>query len=334
MSIEPLTITKLKHRAYYLCSNEDCSLYLVAAKDGNVSILDEKFQVSKEFSFEAEIEDISFGQDGKNLGLAFSKIGTVNIIDLDNRTIFKAESDLEFESCLQVKNFLWCIERVDEYKVQCAVYDVKEQRKITTISLEDPYGNSSFSLDYIPQHNIVVLWIASGQDGQRIIWVNFDGKNIDVQEEPYIEDTLPPTFNDVGTEFLVADDQCVFKYSYPQKEILSVYEHPEDSYLGYDLCYIDDNKALFSTEDSRIYLLDTNEMTIIKEIIISGHEPKTTEYYYPSLIGEDELCTDISYFKRFGNKILVVFKENAENSSESWEDSILIFDVNQFKWEK
>lgn len=53
-------------------------------------------------------------------------------------------------------------------------------------------------------------------------------------------------------------------------------------------------------------MVDTWSMRVVDELAIEGHELRPIEEYYPQLIGNRSLCTDISSIKRVGVHLIVV----------------------------
>ena len=93
------------------------------------------------------------------------------------------------------------------------------------------------------------------------------------------------------------------------------------------LCYLDDRTALVHTHHSRLFRVDLRAMKLREEIMVEGHEPRPAEEYYPRLVGDKTLCTDIAYFTRFGE--VVVLGHHRETGAElgGWKDTLMIYDV-------
>jgi hypothetical protein len=72
-----------------------------------------------------------------------------------------------------------------------------------------------------------------------------------------------------------------------------------------------------------VFLIDTNRMASVEEVVIEGHEPRPIHEYYPSLAKERGLATDISWFTRLGNGTAFVYRRDDGVLLEEWKDSLL-----------
>jgi hypothetical protein len=68
-------------------------------------------------------------------------------------------------------------------------------------------------------------------------------------------------------------------------------------------------------------------MQVLDEIVIESHEPRTIERYYPTLVGDTQLCTDISFFQRVGDIIVFVHRLDGGSGLQEWRDGLLCFPV-------
>lgn len=326
MNLEPISITHLNHRSSYFSGN------LVAAQNGSISLLDENFSVLRSFQLEPEIKCVSLDLPGNRFCAVYSKQGKLFVGDFNGKLIFDGAGCLGVETCyFQGKtNLFWCINRITADEVKCVVYDTINWNLVSELKIEDFFADSYFSFREVPNSNTLSLWMAAGQDGQKIFWLNLKEQIIECIEETSIEDTTPPAFNDSGNEFLVTDDEKLYRYEYPGIKLSGTYEYPEDTYVGYSLCFIGNNRAIIEIGQGRIFIVNVDKMQIEDEVIIKGHEPQAVEVYYPNIKGDLELCTDVSYFKWYGDRIVAVYRNNDEKSAETWKDSLLIFDIKQF----
>jgi hypothetical protein len=221
---------------------------------------------------------------------------------------------------------LWCIKRIDGDEVECMVYDTVKWNMVTKICIDDTFGNSYFSFHETPYTNLLALWMAAGQDGQELFWLSVKKQMIECLKLESLSDHTPPCFLSCGNEFLIIDEEDrICKYSYPELELLGKHESQNDDYMaGYSLCSVNERKAL-AILNERVFLFDIERMCVLEEVIVEGHEPQPTEFYYPSLKGETELCTDISHFEKFGDKIIMVAKKKLD--VEAWIDEIMFLIV-------
>src|SRR5262249_2097673 len=81
----------------------------------------------------------------------------------------------------------------------------------------------------------------------------------------------------------------------------------EDEF-GTSLCYLHDSRALARSINGRIAVVDTQSMRVVDELAIEDHEPRPIEEYYPRVAGDADksLSSDITYFKRWGDFLIVV----------------------------
>jgi hypothetical protein len=68
-------------------------------------------------------------------------------------------------------------------------------------------------------------------------------------------------------------------------------------------------------------------MGIEDEIAIEGHEPKPIWEYYPTLVKERGLGTDITWFTRLGDVIVFVFRRDSGRDLKGWKDSFLWYSI-------
>jgi hypothetical protein len=60
----------------------------------------------------------------------------------------------------------------------------------------------------------------------------------------------------------------------------------EDNPFAESLAYLNDRQALVSTNEQRIFVMDTRQMKIEAEVSLEGHEPQPISEYYPTLAKE------------------------------------------------
>jgi hypothetical protein len=124
----------------------------------------------------------------------------------------------------------------------------------------------------------------------------------------------------------------------PPAELLGVCESPNgaDDPFETSVCYLDNSQALACSTNGRIAVVDTRSMRVVEELAIEGHEPRPTKEYYPRLIGDSSLCTDISYIARVGDYLIVVHPlhrplepgPDGGVKFEEWRDGLLCFPIN------
>lgn len=156
-----------------------------------------------------------------------------------------------------------------------------------------------------------------------------DGSSLCITIEPCLKNTVPPVFSPSGDEFLTIVElgTALERYRYPPAELLGVCESPygADDPFETSLCYLGNSRVLACSTNGRIAVVDARSMRVVDELAIEGHEPRPTEEYYPRLVGDRSLCTDISYIARVRDYLIVVhpLQHPLEPRLEEWRDALL-----------
>jgi hypothetical protein len=201
---------------------------------------------------------------------------------------------------------------------------------VSSEAVEDPFEESECSFHATCKPELTALWLAAGQKGQRVYWVTKQPDALEVELEPFLEDTSAPVFAPEGNTFLAIDGlTSVCKYQFPTERILGVCRSKwgEADHFGYCLCYLDARSALVHTHHDRLFRIDLRAMKIADEIIVEGHEPRPLEDYYPSLVGEKALCTDIAYFARVGETVVLGYHRETGAELDQWKDTLMFYGV-------
>jgi WD40 repeat protein len=182
-----------------------------------------------------------------------------------------------FLTCLFAgERLFWTCARFTDQTVTLEAWDIGSWTKIAKTKVADPYGSSSFSLFPHPNRNSVVLWAAAGQDGQCLFWATLDGNEIKVNRFEPLDETGLPSFSPSGEEFLVTSECQLHCYAYPQgtlKASLTELDDNEDDPIGYFVSYVDDGRALLTSFDGRLFLVDLSEMSVIDEVTVPNLAP-------------------------------------------------------------
>jgi hypothetical protein len=172
------------------------------------------------------------------------------------------------------------------------------------------------------------LWLAAGQDGQQVFWLDIDSSNVDCDEDADLQNTTPPAFSPTGNEFMVVDEQhraCRFRY--PDVHLVKRCRSPCDDPFDYPIQYLNTDIALARTRDGRHYALDVDTMRVIDEVVIKGHEPRPIEDLYPALVGSKQLATDILFFECVGHDVMFVHRSDKGADLKGWKDSLVCFSI-------
>jgi hypothetical protein len=236
--------------------------------------------------------------------------------------------------------YLLCAATVSEDNVEIQLRETDRWSVVSRAVVEDPFGASSASFHSTTRPDTWALWLAAGQDGQCVFWVMRDDSSLRATIEPCLENALPPAFSPSGGEFLTIVElgRALERYRYPPAELLGVCESPygADDPFETSVCYLDNSQALACSTNGRIAVVDTRSMRVVEELAIEGHEPRPTKEYYPRLIGDSSLCTDISYIARVGDYLIVVHPlqrplepgPDGGVKFEEWRDGLLCFPIN------
>lgn len=234
---------------------------------------------------------------------------------------------------------LWCAASVAENKAEVQLWETCGWSLVSRSIVEDEFGGSVASFHPTGIPGTLSLWLAAGQDGQCVYWVTRDDDRFRCTIEPSLHNTLPPVFSPGGPEFLVVGDfpGAVRKFRHPNPEPLGSCASPfgEEDPFSTSLCYLDETWALADSHNNRIALVDTSTLRFVKEVVIESHEPRPVEAYYPTLAGDRQLCTDILYFDRAGDDLVIVYRLHHPLGGgpdrgprfEEWRDGLLCFPV-------
>lgn len=344
MHLTPTRIVELDHRAFYISRACNRFVFVVASGDGKISAIDREFNVQAVGENWGKMRSISVNSDGTRLAVCHEN--KLTIADLNGSVIFAENApplELDrtwvwtvpeegFADCFFELNNdnLWCVAPRSEAQVEIQVRDSISWSITHKILIDDPFYVSSWSFHPVPSHEkTVLLWAAAGQDGQQAFWLMLN-EELHCTIEPALEDTTPPDFSPDGTEFLfLKEHDPICRFAYPDvRELGRCPWSFDDEYDGFGcyFFYIDNQHALVSTDSTkRLFLLDVQTMSLVEEVTIDNHEPRPTEEWYPNLLGEKQLCTDISRFRGFGDTIICVYKRNPGWDLEDWQDTLLFF---------
>ena len=209
-----------------------------------------------------------------------------------------------FEDCRfdERGEYLWAVGSRNDREIEVQLIDTSDWSVAMNAVLEDRFLRaSSATLSGTSRTGLISLWIAAGQDGQEVYWLKHNDRTFNCEHVKPLTNTTPPTFSVDGSEFLALNaNDAICKYDFASmKQIGSLLElNDENDSFGFSLCYFNDGRAIAGTNNGRIYLIGTDQMKVVEEVEVEGHEPRPIGVYYPALAGESGLATDISWFTR------------------------------------
>jgi len=336
---------ELDHRAVFLRDAPAQATVIAASSDGHVTLIRDRSIVARTQLAAAKISEICLHPRQPLLAYSDERRGQLHVTTLDDRQILKRGSTrfrntslssphLGYSACFFGENgeSLWCTYAENADSVHVEVYRVSDWTLASSVVVADPFGGSWCSFHPTSQPDMVALWLAAGQDGQQVVWLHWRGGKLLATLEPLLRDTTPPTFAPRGDEFLAMDgdyEHGIRKFRFPAVAELPGCKGPwaGEETFGYSLCYLDDTLALVSSATDRPFLLDVTSMTIIDELAIAGHEPRPAEEIYRQLVGDKELCTDLSYFARIGSDVVFVSCRDWRNSPNERLDDLIFVPV-------
>ncbi|NJM52604.1 MAG: hypothetical protein HC846_03915, partial [Blastocatellia bacterium] len=305
MQLKEYKVYDLNHRCEELDGQN--SIVIAVSNDKEITIIDLQNSFRNTLKFDARVYGVSCLESKEIISLIDSKTGNLVIADFQGQVLFseyspksETQSQNSFITTYFDEKYLWSIAALSYSKVEIQLRQTDNFSIINKYELEDPFGDSNF--DFFPTNNSnqVALLLGAGQDGTEILWLENKNEKILCRESLLPEISLPPpSFSPKGDEFLVLDDyeNILYRYLYPQIEEAGScqWETDEDTYW-FDLYYshLNEDYAVTMLNEKRVFLLEIKEMKIVDEIIIENHEPMPVPHYYPTLMQENHLCTDLS----------------------------------------
>lgn len=278
-------------------------------KAGKIGILNERLVPLCIFEPQgiAEIQSVSVHPYTHSFVVAGSN--AIHVYDLNGNLIEQIEGNIVEIHHSPDGRYLWCIRKDNAKQFTIEVRDAENLNQILAERVcEDILYYSTFSIGLTPQTNEIYLSQAAGQDGSVIGFAKFMDKDIaliypDNLNKDY--EAVVPIWGENDHEFLLQQgDTGIFKYEYTSCKLLQAYLFPEDmEYVGYHHPYLKKDKAIIQYNE-QFWVLDLNTMQIETPFCIDGHEPKETKYFYPSLVDDTSMMTDIYYLERFDNTLI------------------------------
>ncbi|MBT28857.1 MAG: hypothetical protein CMO01_04270 [Thalassobius sp.] len=250
---------KLKHQIVHLKKDSvDENAFLAADSVGNTTIINQRGEIIREFSFQNEVNSIDFSYPMARIFIA-NKEG-LTIINFKYEVLRFFES--EYLSVIVIKNHFWAVKYIDEESCQLELYEIKSSKLISSKLIKDLNYNSSFILFPGFNEHSVVLWLAAGQNGTTSYIINFIEGQISINEFPDY-DSWPITFLESGSLFSITKPNRFYKiYHYPSMiEKLSI-DLLENDNLYEEIINLNSHQLLFHSYDKlEIYNIENNTIS-------------------------------------------------------------------------
>ena len=285
---------KLGHRAYHVrCS---ASGHIAAAsEDGIVSVAGPSKTLIGSLRLNIPLSAISVAPDGKLLALTTAE--GVELLDLAGSKL-RIFAGRFVDAWFDARGMLWLAHRASDDQFVIEIYDEATARRPSRrIELKDPFGDSALMFPVSPAEGSVPLWIAAGQDGQAVYWLDLSDDDLTADLLDDFDGCLPPALSPDGDHFLLVSDDHELRL-YDRNELAIVRRLPlpfEDAPVN-DLMYRNPRSAVLNYGDGLICVIDLEKMTS-REIVVAEHEPRPVAELYPSL-REPGLCSDVARLLR------------------------------------
>jgi len=210
------------------------------------------------------------------------------------------------ESCyFGPSGLFWTCSRRDNETAVLEVWNTSTWTAMAHQTLSDPFGASH--IDLLPHFETdrVVVWFAAGQDGQRLFWARHHGESITTEPFPELNDTAWPAFSPSRDEFLTISGNELHCYEYPKGPLVAKMTWPEndgEDSIGYGVSYLDENRALLSSTNGRLFVVNLDAMTLTDELQIQGHELRPNSQLYPQLRDFAGVGGDLFLFFPYSNR--------------------------------
>ena len=322
--VKPFARVKLRHRAVHM--DVTPSGHVVAVSKDGVGTLVEPGQVKpKEFDLSSHPKGIAITPAGDLLAVAKEfALSLIRLPDFAEKQCIHGA----FESCLFRGSLLWTAARTGMDSAMVDVRELNEGKVLARVEVEDPFGESSLMLFRGPNENTVALWVAAGQDGQCLYWMEHAGSITTATRCPNLEETTLPAFDRDGRRFLVVSENDLCLHDYPGGARLGKLEWTfDDDFPSEMISFVGEDHALMHSGNGHLFLVDLHAMKIAEEITIEGHELRPIRELYPTLSDAD-LCSDLSTFAALPDGGFVsVHRELPEKSTSHQRDELAFWRI-------
>ena len=273
----------LAHQAYRLAVAESGHVAAVA-RQGEGTLLAPGDITGRALRLPEDWSDIALSAAGGLLAVA-TRRRMVVIATGTSRRIYSLNDSVE-SVCFH-DGVLWSAARWDEDSIAVEVREPDTWKVLAREELTDPFGDSFFYILPHPRRGRVAIWAAAGQDGQCLFWAHRDGARISIDRFPGLDNTTWPSFTASGDRFLAIAGSCELRlYDFPSGPLRATmpwpgYDHMRNQ-MGDFVFFVDDGRALVTSLDERLYLVNVEKMELAGEVSV----PADLRYFAPLPGGE------------------------------------------------
>ncbi|MEG3875481.1 hypothetical protein [Microcoleus sp. Z1_B5] len=318
---------------------------IVSGDRKKVTLVDRNLSPKYEYQLPDEISCLAISPKGDLLAAIMANGNHLAIVTAENQILFEellpnppvkfSYSKNRFMDCWFDADgvHFWCIKLIEGEEVEIQIRDTNSWHIQRNIRLKDPFYGRGFWFQRHPENQILAVWTTDGQGESQIYWLYDDGMTIHAVEVLCADDYMgPPEFHPAGGEFIIVHDcgRKISRFSFPDRNLLGICEWPwpglSDGFGSY-MCYLSDDRILVNTDEGLMYLIDLNKMEISEQLILIGHEPRSSKELYPNLKDVEEgLCGDLKYFYRWdSDSILSVHSQALSQQPYSKQKTLVIF---------
>ncbi|MEG4519124.1 MULTISPECIES: hypothetical protein [unclassified Microcoleus] len=319
---------------------------IVSGDCKKVTLVDRNLSPKYEYQLPDEISCLALSPKGDLLAAIMANGNHLAIVTAENQLVYEQQlpnppvkyshwhNENGFQDCWFDADGVrfWCMKLIEPDRVEIQIRDINSWQIQRKLLFKDPIGFSTFSFHPHPENQILVLYAVAHDNGQQIYWLYDDGMTIHAVEAPGPYDPYVPVFHPAGGEFLVVHDggRQISRFSFPDCNLLGICEWPwpdSDDGFHYYMCYLSDDRILVNTDEGLMYLIDINKMEISDQLILIGHDPRSSKELYPNLKDVEEgLCGDLKYFYRWdSDSILSVHSQALSQQPDSKQNTLVIF---------
>ena len=199
--VNPTAELSLNHRAFHVRAS--CAGHLaVASADGTVSVVGLDRKIVGSLELKCALSAISLSPSGHMLAITLKD--EVQLVNLQGDILHRLAGpvvDAWFDSDAK----LWLAKRTDNSRnFSVAIYeDGNLETALSHVVVEDPFGDSALLFPNRPSDDPVAIWVAAGQDGQVVAWLELENGRINVDILDDFGQCSPPEKSPISEEFLL-----------------------------------------------------------------------------------------------------------------------------------